>query len=299
MYVVTPADVGAPPTTGTNRPTRAVIVGHDVCGWDSGRTRLIADRLARALGAVVVLPDFFHGAPWDARNDSLAEGATWRRAWNATKLIAWMKATATNWTGSVGPDTARVAAWLADTHGIGIGADARGSIGLVGFCWGGWWMLHAAALLGERAACCVGFHPSPSAELLRGDAPWARAREALVARAARGGATAILLCPAGNDPSDVQPGGLADRVLRRTTARTPYPHAVRAFPAQHHGWVNRGDLACPAVARDAEAALALGTAFLRCHLGEDDAGRGTWTPCSGAVAATADECSNCHGSSKL
>ena len=129
-------------------------------------------------------------------------------------------------------------------------------------------MCHAAAALGARAACCVGFHPSPSAELLRGGTPGR-----LVARAARGGRCAILLCPAGNDPPDVQPGGAADRVLRGegcaaldANATSSYPHAVRAFPEQLHGWVNRGDLRCPAVARDVEGALALGLGFLRRHL---------------------------------
>jgi len=41
--------------------SKALIVAHDIFGPDSGRQKLICDRLAGELGATVLLPAFFDG----------------------------------------------------------------------------------------------------------------------------------------------------------------------------------------------------------------------------------------------
>lgn len=63
-------------------PDVAIMVIHDLFGWDFPNTRLLADHLAREAGATVYVPDFFGGArlPWapvaagrsEALGDSLA-----------------------------------------------------------------------------------------------------------------------------------------------------------------------------------------------------------------------------------
>lgn len=51
--------------TGDN-PDVAILVIHDLFGWEFPNTRLLADHLAREAGATVYVPDFFGGAhlPW-------------------------------------------------------------------------------------------------------------------------------------------------------------------------------------------------------------------------------------------
>jgi dienelactone hydrolase len=38
-----------------------VVWGHDIFGWDSGRTKELVDRLAAETEYMVVLPDLFRG----------------------------------------------------------------------------------------------------------------------------------------------------------------------------------------------------------------------------------------------
>jgi hypothetical protein len=84
----------------------------------------------------------------------------------------------------------------------------------------------------------VGFHPS-----LRGNEG-----ETLVGAVTR----PFLLCPAGDDPVNVQPSGaLAAVLVARFGTNTIVP-----FPEMLHGWMPRGPLEQPAIRRDYELGLA-------------------------------------------
>lgn len=56
LYIAQPGIVGS--------GTKAVVWGHDIFGWNSGRTRELVDQLASETEYLVVLPDFFRGESW-------------------------------------------------------------------------------------------------------------------------------------------------------------------------------------------------------------------------------------------
>lgn len=214
----------------------AVVVFPDIFGNHGGRVRGICDELAAAGPYLVVMPDLFRGAPWPA-------GTPVDFAWVASK-------------GAPAPLlhdlTAHVLPYL----------HARGyaKIGAVGFCFGGYVSFLAATLDGSvpgapAFACGVGAHSSV--------AIFDRVGSSMAEGAAN------VRCPqqllqAGNDPADTKAGGAIARVF----AGKPFGAACvfKEYPDMAHGWVPRGDLANPAVARDVALALADIKAFLHTHL---------------------------------
>ena len=187
----------------------------------------------------------------------------------------------------------------AERGGQGEGTDAGGFPGLygyddslrlacMGFCFGGWVVAKSCCREEEGVAggggfaCGVGAHPSWNVELLHGGG------ERAIAERVR---CPMLLMPASNDSGAVKPGGAVVRALgerHRQGAlraggagaggagagadgcmfRDMEANVVRSveFRDRKHGWVTRGDEACPAVAADQSRALDLACEWFGLHL---------------------------------
>ena len=196
-----------------------IIIFPDAYGWNGGRTRNIADRLADfdgvgGNGSYVVIPKLlvpaFEGG---IDGDGMPGDFDW-----TTRMgdgLAWM---ATLTWDAVGP---RVKAVL--KHMIASGVS---KIGLLGFCWGGWVV---AKMLGEsdmpqEIVCGVSPHPS-----ITNIEEYAFKRNAvelcsLVKRP-------VLLLPAGNDPDRYRPGGDVLAALQARPRNSPRDHTAKRW---HH-----------------------------------------------------------------
>ena len=74
-----------------------------------------------------------------------------------------------------------------------------------------------------------------------------------------------MLLQAGNDPDNTKPGGAVHQALGKHPGFGA-KCVVEDFPEMKHGWLPRGDLSQPAVARDVAAAMKKVLAFLDQHL---------------------------------
>mmetsp|Transcript_37382 Transcript_37382/g.58905 ORF Transcript_37382/g.58905 Transcript_37382/m.58905 type:complete len:169 (-) Transcript_37382:23-529(-) len=117
-------------------------------------------------------------------------------------------------------------------------------IGVLGFCWGGWFITHASSL--DGVVCGASFHPSLQVCDMVGE----NAKEVCE----------LVKCPqmllaAENDKDEVKAGGLANTVY----ATKPFGKdcVFKTFNRMQHGWVNRGDLGDPTVKNDVEEAIVM------------------------------------------
>jgi len=191
-----------------------------------GRTKQIADEYALK-GFLAVVPDFF-GA--NALSD-LSQVGGWIKQWT------WDR---------IGPQIDTIVHHL-QAHGFT-------KLGSVGFCWGTWPVFVTSASGNFSAG--VSFHPSHPrlCDALGFD-------ESELTNAVK---CPQLLAPAGNDGPSLKEGGLEHQIL----SKKPFGKdcIFREFPDMAHGWVNRGDLSDPKVARDVRAAIDLSVSFFRKHL---------------------------------
>ncbi|XP_077987555.1 carboxymethylenebutenolidase homolog [Glandiceps talaboti] len=102
---------------GDKPPTVAVIVYHDIYGWELPANRVVVDNLANH-GYLAIMPDFFHGTPWSPEKfgDTTVE-----------KYRTWISC---HPQGRVDNDTKTTAQYIQNILGID-------SIVIIGFCWGG------------------------------------------------------------------------------------------------------------------------------------------------------------------
>lgn len=71
-----------------------------------------------------------------------------------------------------------------------------------------------------------------------------------------------MILPAGNDPETVKPGGQVETWIQSTGQLVQ----IYEFPEMRHGWVPRGNVEMPAVARDVQLALQKTVEFLKTHM---------------------------------
>ena len=183
------------------RAKGVVILFTDIFGLHTGRHARMCDELAAA-GYIAACPDLF--------GDGIARAQALTPSWPIKKLsniltflfcckLGWMKkALKLSWE-SIGPKIQHTLSHVLSEHErLSSSAPALNGCAAVGLCWGA---SIVARLLSESEAVKlplpivggIGFHPS-----LRGSEG-----EALVSAVAR----PFLICPAGDDPAPVQPGG--------------------------------------------------------------------------------------------
>jgi dienelactone hydrolase len=200
--------------------------------------RAICDELAAAGPYLVVMPDFFRGAPWSTELASTEPGG----------MAAWI----TRRAGAAG--------LLHDVqeHVLPY-VRARGATrwASVGFCFGGYVSFLMSQLTAPEAAfaCGVGVHSSIRIFNFYGQTEAAEAAKVVCPQ---------MLLQAGNDAPNTKAGGDVDVVWQGLPLGA---HCVfKEYPDMLHGWVPRGDLAEPAVAHNVAAAMADIKGFLKVHL---------------------------------
>lgn len=237
----------------------AILVGHDAFGVDSGRTKQICDELASSLGVLVVVPAFFTAGAAaglcaeysEAISPTVPRPAWWRLlgnymgcAWNMPAFLRDLRAH--RWE-AVGPQVQDKVLPAMRRRGVA-------KVALLGFCWGGWLVLHASA---SNDFCCgATAHPSQAevCSLLGEDIH---------------GLCEQVQCPqmilsASNDHAKTKEGGIAHNAY---SAKSFGQDCVfETFLDMKHGWVNRACLDDENVARDFQNALEMLKAFYRKHL---------------------------------
>ena len=252
MYLIEPPE-------GT-KVVGGILVIHDIFGPRVGRHTEICDSLAAA-GFIVACPDLFGDGEARARA-SLLPNWPIKQLSNILGLICCCKvgymsrAMKTKWESSIAPTLALIMRQLDTSSGKPL------KWGAVGFCWGA---LPVARLLTGLAnepnvGCGIAFHPS-----LRG---------AVAEAAVRAVRKPLLLCPCGDDPSNVQAGGafadVLSSIFERGAARGAFTdgfNAVHTFPDMLHGFMTRGPITEPAIARDYAEGVRLMTRFFVAHAG--------------------------------
>ncbi|GMH79016.1 hypothetical protein TrLO_g7726 [Triparma laevis f. longispina] len=253
-----------------NPATKAVVIYSDVFGEGSGNHRRFADHLQSSLGSdyVVVLPDFFRGAP--ALNPISFLPSFLSDFFGAPGMIFRLKFTYTFEPVIKRDSENTVVPWL-KSKGVK-------QFACVGFCFGGWCVGQSLALPAKPFSCGVGIHPSFNVEMLHGGT------EEKLAEAI--GNTPILLLPAQNDRPTLKPGGecvkmlAAARGVKEEDVSVPYSDMI-------HGWVTRGDDSKSQRVADAQAdALKRSSEFISKNINNNS---GMKTKKGGMTIETQDE----------
>ena len=206
------------------RGSPGLLVAHDIFGPDSGRTKQLCDVLARRLGVLVVLPDFFRGDPffpeaygnsmysWRSVGESLFDLLIRCRAlellFSSNKRASWEV---------VGRDFEDICIPLLQERGCR-------KIGVLGFCWGGWFGCHAAS---NADICCVAaFHPSLEPCFLVGES------SAELCAAVN---CPVLMITAGEDSANVKSGGLLSNSIAEKSALLEEQSVFEEFKDMRHG----------------------------------------------------------------
>uniref|UniRef100_A0A7S3LF62 Dienelactone hydrolase domain-containing protein n=1 Tax=Amphora coffeiformis TaxID=265554 RepID=A0A7S3LF62_9STRA len=132
-------------------------------------------------------------------------------------------------------------------------------VGTIGFCYGSYMSFMAAAddTVASLLAAGVGFHPSHKGHT------FVDPKDPECNIPAKAVKMPQLLVAAGNDPDFVKPEGSLIKTLH--TSHSPSSKAV-VFDNMSHGWVNRGDVADPAVQEGVKTAIELAVSFLKKHM---------------------------------
>lgn len=215
----------------TGGPSKtAVIVAYDIFGFHAGRVKQICDTLA-AEGHLVVLPDFYRG-------DNVEKGLS-----RGEEKMDWIKGQS-----APGPllDTfENVLLPYVESQGVE-------RVAAMGWCWGTWFVVKAGGT--GRIVAGVAPHPShPKLAKFNGE------EEDDVLAAVK---CPLLLLPAGDDPESTKAGGANERVLKQQG----FECKVQEFPDMKHGFISRGDINDPLIARDVQQAMSSAVSFLNEYL---------------------------------
>jgi len=229
----------------------AIVVGTDVFGVESGRTREICDILASSLLVMVVVPVFFSTRlPGGLDNDHAETMISTSRE---NKKSPWWRKM-----GAYVGIACRLPGFIRDLKSHNwekIGAILNNDvlpylkqqgvekIGIMGFCWGAW--IAARASTSPDFCCAAGVHPSTTSicSLLSEDHNY--------------------LCDQVQCPTMILTAKNDDACLKEdgpiATAMAAKPFGAdcvfKTFPDMKHGWVNRAGLDNEKVARDYQVAM--------------------------------------------
>lgn len=250
-------DASGLPYYAVGEGSSTLIVANDIYGIDSGRHKQVADKLAADLGIQVVLPKLWtNGAA--SGNPS---GVSWLLDKYALDPVPWYRKP-----GAFFYSLYHMKSFLGDLkahnwdllkpklHDQLLPALKEGGtkkIGLLGFCWGGWFVTRASS--SPEFCCAAACHPGVSDLCgMLGEDPKTIAEEVQCPQ---------FMLTAGDDKEDVKPGGLLDEVYK--TKSFGDKCVFKTFEAMKHGWVVRGTAEC---SEAYEAALSELKGFFGQHL---------------------------------
>jgi len=200
---------------------RALITIPDIFGWNSGRTRKIADVMATQLNVLVVVLRSLLSS-YKGGEDGLPADYDFATATDLPELGEWIKSVS-QWDASLKGRVTDLFEYLDSQKCSGVG--------LVGYCWGGWGTSVIAANFTERVKCQAIPHPSVEAVEHR----HSRDPTILCKRIK----CPTFLLPGGNDPDTYRTGGIIFNILKENNAASK--SSEHEFDAVNHGWVVRSN----------------------------------------------------------
>jgi len=239
-------------SVGKNTPKRVILVFTDVFGIDSGNQKVFCDLLQEAMGddTHVWMPDLFRGKPM--MRDLRWNWLTFSALTVFPQLIAKRFSMSTDtfekdFTQLIEPKVKK------DT--------GCQSIGIVGFCFGGWLSARFLALDTAFCSCAVQIHPAWGPEALYATQK-IKTEMALAERIPNN--KPLLLLPSKND-KELKPDSDIVKFLAERRSMTPDELSIE-FPDMVHGFVARGDSSDPKIKEAQEKVLSLTFEFLDTHL---------------------------------
>jgi len=202
---------------------KAVIMIPDIWGWDSGRSRNVADLLSEQYGYFVVIPKllqpaFEGGTDGDALPPDFSPQARWPEFKEYLTTISWE--------GVLKPRLAAVVQYLIQEKGIE-------KMALSGYCWGGWvcaLALQDTEQLSDKFLCAVVPHPSIQLETM----VLGKDTAALLAKCTR----PMLWMPTKGDPEQYHNNGEWFIALK---AKHPTSECNEDYLEYNHGFLPRAD----------------------------------------------------------
>ena len=221
-------DVDGLPIYYIGQGEKAIIFVYDIFGFDSGRTKQMCDELA-AEGYLVVLPDFFRH---DGLKSSDMEGffGFFRCLNRFRKNNSWEKGSE--------DFNKRIYPFL-EKKGVK-------KIGMLGTCWGSYYVFKASAE--GKISAGANFHPSL---MMRKETPQELARAQKCPQ---------MMLLGKNDPANIKEGSEVEKILHEKFGKVAL---FKTFGEMKHGWVVRGDIKKPAVARDYKIAMDMAIDFFK------------------------------------
>lgn len=237
----------------SEQPRRVILAFTDVFGIDSGNQKVFCDLLQEAMGddTQVWMPDMFRGKPMlkDLRWDWLTLSPLVVIPQMIFKRFGMSSDTLEkDLTQLIEPNVKN--------------ATGCQSIGMVGFCFGGWLVSRYLALDSSAfGSCAVAVHPSWAPETLFSTQK-PKTEMALAERIPN--SNPLLLLPAKGD-KDLKPDSDIVKFLAERRSTTPDKLSIE-FPDMTHGFVARGDSSDPEIKEAQEKALSLTVEFLTKHV---------------------------------
>mmetsp|Transcript_96325 Transcript_96325/g.171169 ORF Transcript_96325/g.171169 Transcript_96325/m.171169 type:complete len:589 (-) Transcript_96325:102-1868(-) len=229
--------------TGIRGNEVSIVVVPDIWGWRGGRTRMLADFLARSLNAQAIVPRMMDKPPYNngPQDDGLPADHPIRE-----KGLPGIKGYLMKNTFNFYMTKMTTAVNFCRQRG---GAKR---IALVGLGWGSWIACYCAEHLGKEFGCGVFFYP-----VLHVLAQW---DDVLPEKLIRKCKAPLLFMPSGDEPADYHPEG---EWYEENHAKFDRETECELFPNMECGWAMRGDLSDPLVRQETIRAFSLTVKFMR------------------------------------
>ena len=227
--------------TGPGESTSAIILFPDVWGWNSGRTRALADEFGRQGYRVYVPKSFVE--PLEGGTDGDGLPPDFDIGARGSEFGPWV--TKSPWS-ALQPRFEALITYAKQQGAVSLGA--------VGCCWGGWAAFHSSAICADIKAAVI-FHPSCQLEgMFGGD----------VEKLCQQVQCPVYFMPAQGDSPDLYgPTGALTVILHEKFGSAT---KTKLFSDMSHGWVPRGDVADAKVKRDVQLAMEEAAAYLAEYL---------------------------------
>ena len=224
-------------SVGSLNPNTLIMIP-DIWGWDSGRTRVIADYFSDK-GFFVIVPKLLVPA-LEGGTDGDGFPADFDMSVRGAEFAPYMKSI--TWDGIMKPRISAILDYLAN-NGIN-------KVAMSGYCFGGWVCVKTHVDFGDKVAAITIPHPSITLE----DRVYGGSSLELCSKVK----CPILLLPAGNDPDVYRPGGELYETFKTNNTAS---EVSLDFTNMTHGWVPRGDLTADGVSEGVQKAIDLMLAY--------------------------------------
>lgn len=225
---------------GKERTEAGVIVMADLWGWHDGRIRAVAEYLASALDALVVVPKLLADPPFEDGTDGDGLPADFDAESRREEMRVWLMGYL--W------ETIESKIKIVSNFLRNQGKVKR--IGGAAFGFGAWVACYTSVVIGEMVGMAMAYPLAHYLEEIMGGDPYVMAQRVKCP---------TLFMTTSDDDKTYAPGG---EIHDLVTLRHP-DSDLETFPTMKRGWIIRGDAADPEIKSSAEQAVTILQRFLR------------------------------------